>query len=252
MTEMERVLDQADRAARYQINVLILGETGAGKEVLARRIHDRSPRAAGPLVAIDCAALCASLAESTLFGHERGAFTGADRSALGLLESANGGTVFFDELGDLPLPLQAKLLRALETRTVLRVGGRQTRALDVRFVAAINVDLDRRVKEGRFRADLLFRLDGIRLSLPPLRRRPGDILRLARLFLAERSAQQLVPAPVLSDAAVVALEAHPWPGNVRELRHVIDRALALREGPRIGPEDLLLPAAMPPAMVRRC
>jgi transcriptional regulator with PAS, ATPase and Fis domain len=251
MNEMERVLALADRAARHRISVLILGETGVGKEVLARRLHRQSPRAAGPLVVVDCAALCASLAESTLFGHERGAFTGALRGAPGLLESANGGTVFFDELGDLPLPLQAKLLRAVDTRTVLPVGATRLRPLDVRFVAATNIDLDRRVAEGRFRADLLFRLDGIRLPLPPLRQRPGEILRLARLFLAEGSAQVQLPPPALSEAATAALEGHHWPGNVRELRHVIERALALHDGPRIGPEHLLLPAPPPIAAVAR-
>jgi len=244
MNEFERVEALADRVARFRISVLIVGETGAGKDVLAQRIHRRSQRAIGPLVAVDCAALCPTLAESALFGHERGAFTGAVQAKPGLLETANGGTVFLDELGDLPLTLQAKLLRALETRTIQRVGSTDSRQLDVRFLAATNVDLDQRVVEGRFRADLLFRLDGIRLTLPPLRARRHEIARLAREFLREASEREEVAVPSLAQGAVDALMLHSWPGNVRELRNVVERALALSDGRTVEPEHLLIAPAI--------
>lgn len=242
----EQIERMVDRAACFRVTVLILGETGVGKEVLAQRIHRQSPRAAAPMVAIDCAGLCPTLIESQLFGYERGAFTGAVQDKPGLFEAADGGTVFLDEVGELPLSAQVKLLRVLETRTVQRLGSTRERALDVRFVAATNRDLDREVEEGRFRADLLFRLDGIRLVLPPLRNRPAEVATLAEVFLSEASSREGMSTPMLSPAAMRALREHHWPGNIRELRNVMDRAMVLCETDTIEPEHLLLEqSAMP-------
>jgi DNA-binding NtrC family response regulator len=241
--EMRRVQALAARAAAGTINLLVLGETGAGKEVLARRIHRMSPRAGRPFVCINCAALSESLLESELFGHERGAFTGAGAAKPGLLETAPGGTVFLDEVGELPLPLQAKLLRVIESREILRVGSVRPRPIDVRFIAATNRDLEAEVAAGAFRRDLYFRLNGMTLVVPPLRERPREITALARQFLAE-----LAPAtgrrtvPRLATAARAALLAHPWPGNVRELRNVIERALLVNPGDELTELHLPKPA----------
>jgi two-component system response regulator AtoC len=231
------------RAARSSISVLILGETGVGKEVLAQKIHGWSPRADRPLVCINCAGLCETLVESELFGHERGAFTGALGTKIGLLEAADGGTVFFDEVGELPFGMQAKLLRVLETRQVLRVGSLVPRPLDVRFLAATNRDLDAEVAHGRFRADLRFRLDGLRLIVPPLRERAHEIPGLAEVFLEELCRRECRSVPVLTAAAAASLQHHTWPGNVRELRNVIERAAIICDDGRILPDDLLLPPA---------
>jgi DNA-binding NtrC family response regulator len=244
--EMQRVHALAARAAAGSINLLILGETGAGKEVLARRVHRLSARAGRPFVCINCAALSEPLLESELFGHERGAFTGATQAKPGLLETAPGGTVFLDEVGELPAALQAKLLRVIETREIVRVGSVRPRQIDVRFIAATNRDLEGEVARGTFRRDLFFRLNGMTLSLPPLRARPREIPALCRLFLTELSpaAGRKAP-PRLTAAALAQLCAHGWPGNVRELRNVIERAMLLAPGDEIGLEHL--PAAAPAA-----
>src|SRR5262245_9850025 len=228
------------RTASGLINVLILGETGAGKEVLADWIHRQSPRASGPLVCINCAAISETLLESELFGHEKGAFTGATQTKPGLLEAAAGGTVFLDEIGDMPTGLQTKLLRALENREVTRVGGLAARAIDVRFVAATNHDLETAVAEKRFRQDLYFRLNGISLTIPPLRDRPDEIEPLARRFIADAAGAAKRRAPKLAAEALELMTGYAWPGNIRELRNMVERALVLCEDGEITPEHLPL------------
>lgn len=238
-----------DRIAQSRISVLIIGETGAGKEVLAQRIHRRSLRAGKPLVTVNCAAICASLIESQLFGHQRGAFTGADQAKTGLIEAADGGTLFLDELGELSRDAQTKLLRVLEERQVLPVGSVTPRAVDVRFIAATNVDLDAATAAGRFREDLLYRLEGIRLHVPPLRSRIEEVIPAARQFLEGFSAGSGQAVPVLTPDAETALRRHTWKGNFRELRNVVERAALICSDGRIEAADLMLPDA--PAVSRR-
>jgi transcriptional regulator of acetoin/glycerol metabolism len=236
------------RLARSESEILLLGETGVGKEVLARAIHASSPRAARALLSVNCAALSETLLESELFGHERGAFTGAAQAKPGLLETAPGGTVFLDEVGELPLAMQAKLLRVIEAREIVRVGGLRPRPIDVRFIAATNRDLEAEVQRNSFRRDLFFRLAGITLVVPPLRERPLDLPRLARDMLAELARQggHRQPPP-LPDATLDALADHSWPGNVRELRNVLERALLLCDGAAVTPAHLGLGAMTAPA-----
>jgi DNA-binding NtrC family response regulator len=236
---MRAIYDQVTRIARSPINVLVLGETGVGKEVLARAVHDRSPRARAPYLELNCAALAPSLLESELFGHEKNAFTGANQARAGLLESADGGTVFLDEVGELPSLVQIKLLRVLEDHKVTRIGGRTARKLDVRFVAATNRDLEAETARGAFRQDLYFRLNGVSLVIPPLRERIVEIEPLARRFLDAASRMLDRPEPFrLSPEALRYLEHHAWPGNVRELRNVIERAAVLCSGDAIVAADL--------------
>jgi two-component system, NtrC family, response regulator AtoC len=224
------------RVARRDLNVLLLGETGAGKDVLAQRLHVLSPRRKGPLVSVNCGALSENLLESELFGHEKGAFTGAVQPKAGLIEAANGGVLFLDEVGELSPSLQVKLLRVLEERVVRRVGGLRATSVDVRIVSATNRNLAEEAAAGRFRSDLYYRLDGISLTIPPLRERPSEIVPLALLMLARLGAAESGRAPpTLSQAAIELLLAHPWPGNVRELRNIMARALVLCEGPVIEP-----------------
>ena len=229
---MKRITDVAERVARSEISVLLVGETGVGKEVFARKIHRMSTRAERPFVALNCGALSEQLLESELFGHEAGAFTGAKATKPGLLETAQGGTVFLDEVGEMPLSAQVKLLRVLEERRVLRVGGLQPRPIDVRFVSATNRDLRKEVTAARFREDLYYRLNGITLAIPPLRERVAEIPKLAGQFIAEASERAGRTPPSLAQSALERLEAHSWPGNIRELRNLVERAVVLcGEGP---------------------
>ena len=211
-----------------------------GKEILAERVHRRSARADKPFLCINCASFSEQLFESELFGHERGAFTGANETKPGLLETAPGGTVFLDEIGEIPTSLQVRLLRVLETRLVNRIGGLKARPIDVRFVAATNRNLEAEVAAGRFRRDLYFRLNGMTLHIPPLRARGGEILQLAAIFLRQFSQQQKHPPPTIDDEAQRLLERHLWPGNVRELRNMMERATLLSGGDQVRPEHLML------------
>jgi two-component system, NtrC family, response regulator AtoC len=235
MARAERLLE---RVAPGDIAVLIQGETGVGKEVLAERLHAKSKRAKHPLLRLNCGGFTESLLDSELFGHEKGSFTGADKAKPGLLESAHGGSVFLDEIGELPLGLQARLLRVLQDKKVQRVGALEPRAIDVRFISATNRDLTNEVAAGRFRQDLFYRLNGVTIWIPPLRERQGEIAALARQFLAEAAAQTGRPLE-LSRAALARIEQHAWPGNIRELRNVIERA-ALIADDEIGEEHLQL------------
>jgi DNA-binding NtrC family response regulator len=227
------------RIAASTINVLILGETGVGKEMLAESVHRESPRAGKQFLRLHCAALSESLLESELFGHEKGAFTGAVATKQGLLETAEGGTVFLDELGELSPATQVKLLRVIETREMTRVGGLKPVSINVRFVAATNRDLEAEITRGTFRSDLYFRLNGISLTIPPLRSRRGEIRTLAQTF-AERAAREIGRTPEISEQAMALLEGYSWPGNIRELRNVIERAVLLCGDDPISPEHLPL------------
>lgn len=243
-----QMLTRLRRVAASELSVLLSGESGTGKEVLARDVHAHSQRARGPFVAINCAAIPKDLLEATLFGYERGAFTGAQKSQAGKFELAHGGTLFLDEIGEMPPELQAKLLRVLQERVVERVGSHQEIALDFRLVAATNRRLEQAVREGRFREDLYFRIGVFPLEIPPLRTRVDDIDVLARHFLKRYSAPAGRPGAKLSDAALNRMRQHPWPGNVRELENVIQRALLMADTDHITPDDLGLPANMgPPA-----
>ena len=236
---MQALHQQAQLAAQSMISVLLLGETGVGKEVLAQAIHRQSPRAARPFLALNCAALPEALLESELFGNEKGAFTGAGQARPGLFEAAEGGTVFLDEVGELPMTIQVKLLRVLEERMVLRVGGRAPRAVDVRFLSATNRDLEEDVARGSFRSDVFFRLNGIAITIPPLRERVTEIPHLAAAFVANACRQlDRRAVPALSAEALSLLERYAWPGNVRELRNAIDRAVVLCAGDALLPEHL--------------
>jgi transcriptional regulator with AAA-type ATPase domain len=224
---MKNLFDLAGKVALGTIAVLVTGESGAGKEVLARAIHAASPRARGPLIEVNCAAISEQLIESELFGHERGSFTGAAGAKAGLIEAASGGTVFLDEVGELAPAAQAKLLRVVEDHRVLRVGATEARAVDVRFVAATNRDLEDEVAAGRFRGDLYYRLAAVVLEVPPLRERPVEIEPLARAFAGVAAAGLGRATPTFAAEAIAAMLAHDWPGNVRELRNAIERAVLL-------------------------
>ncbi|MEZ6187851.1 MAG: sigma-54 dependent transcriptional regulator [Planctomycetota bacterium] len=234
---MREVFDVIERVAASDVDVLVFGETGTGKELVARELHRRSERARGRFVPVDCGAIPEALMESELFGHERGAFTGAQGRRIGLLEFADKGTFFLDELGELPLLAQAKLLRALQERVIRRVGGQQEVPVDVRVVAATARDLEREVQEGAFRSDLLYRINVVTLSLPPLRERGEDVLLLAQHFLELHGREGRGPKEISAGAREV-LQHYAWPGNVRELQNVIRRGVALARGDAIEVEDL--------------
>jgi DNA-binding NtrC family response regulator len=243
-----QALDGAlQRLAGALAPVLLLGESGAGKEVAARRLHALGPRAAEPFVALNCAAIPRDLLESEVFGHERGAFTGATERRPGAAERAGRGTLLLDEVAELEPALQAKLLRLLEDRRFLRVGGTRDLPLEARIIAATNADLAGRVAEGRFRGDLYYRLAVVELRVPPLRERPEDMPGLARALLAESARQAGRPGLRLTDAAEAAMATHPWPGNVRELRNRIERAALLAPTESLGPDDIFPGATHAPA-----
>jgi DNA-binding NtrC family response regulator len=237
---MREVFAVLEKVAPSDMTVLISGGTGTGKEVVARAIHDKSKRSDGPFVVLDCGAIPKELIESTLFGHEKGAFTGAVGQRRGCFEQAQGGTIFLDEIGELDLSLQPKLLRVLENRELKRVGGSKTIGVDVRVLAATNRDLRRMVSEGSFREDLYFRLSVMQVELPPLKERAEDIELLARRFLQELAHGGGTIARSFSAEAVETLMRHDWPGNVRELRNVVERAASLADGPEIQPSEIII------------
>jgi DNA-binding NtrC family response regulator len=246
-SRLRQVLQQLHRAAATDTTVLLEGESGTGKELFARALHALSPRADGPFVAINSAAIPETLLETELFGHEKGAFTGAVARKVGRFELAHRGTLFLDEIGDLSLPLQAKVLRALEEREFERVGGTQTLRVDVRVVAATHRDLKARVAERQFRDDLYFRLSVFPIRIPPLRERPGDIVILARHFV-DKFCRELKKTPLtLSPEAIDAVRAYPWPGNVRELQNCIERAVILSDGDTLYERNLNLSVVQAPA-----
>ncbi len=235
---MLRVFDLVRKVAKSEASVLIIGESGTGKEVIARSIHGNSRRALAPFIPVDCASLPENLLESELFGHEKGAFTGAHASRPGLFEFAHGGTVFLDEIGDLTVNLQAKLLRVLQERQVRRVGGNRLVDVDVRVISATNKNLEEAVTKGGFREDLYFRLNVISIALPPLRERRGDVPLLVHHFLPRYAKESGKEVTGVSPEALELLEAYSWPGNVRELQNVLERAVVLSTGSTLRPKDL--------------
>jgi two-component system, NtrC family, response regulator len=238
--EMLRVLRNIEKLAPTDVTVLLLGESGTGKELLAHAIHRLSRRARAPFIPINCAAIPETLLESELFGHEKGAFTGAVRQSIGRIESAHRGTLFLDEIGDLPLPMQVKLLRFLQDQIVERIGGRKPVQVDVRIVCATNQDLDRMMAQGRFREDLFYRLNEVTVRVPPLRERPADAVVLASFFLRRFAAEYERATRGISSSALAAIKNHPWPGNVRELENRIKRAVVMTDGALVSAADLEL------------
>src|SRR3989344_2241591 len=238
--EMVRVCRTVEKVAPSNASILLLGGSGTGKELCARSLHDLSPRASGRFIAINCAAIPENLLESELFGYEKGAFTGAVKQTPGKIEYASGGTLFLDEVGDLPMSLQAKLLRFLQERVVERIGGREEIAVDVRVVCATHQDLPEKIRSGSFREDLYYRIGEIAVQIPPLRQRGGDILLLARMFLEQFSREQGRNLRGFSKEALTAMEAYTWPGNVRELKNRVKRAVIMAEGKQIAAADLEL------------
>ncbi len=247
---MQRVYDLVDQVAQTKTNVLVCGESGTGKELIARAVHERSPRSEKPFVAINCGAIPENLLESELFGHVKGAFTGAVQNKAGLFEAAEKGTLFLDEIGELSGALQVKLLRAIQEKRIRRVGGTSDEAVDVRIVAATNQDLETMIAENRFREDLYYRLNVIQLTLPPLRERVEDVPLLVRHFIEKFSRELDRPVEGIDPGALDRLMAYPFPGNVRELENVIERAVTLTRGPTIGadsfPPSVLRPSTSPP------
>jgi two-component system, NtrC family, response regulator AtoC len=235
---MVRVFELVRKVAAAPTTVLILGETGAGKEVIAEQLHRQSPRAAGPFMRLNCGSLPETLLESELFGHEKGAFTGADKRKLGYVEAASGGTLFLDEIGELAMPMQTRLLRVLENHRFTRVGGREEIAADLRVVAATNRNLEDEVKAGRFRQDLYFRLSAFVVRVPPLRERTAELELLSELFVRQFARRMNVAPPAIAATAMQRLRTHGWPGNVRELRNAMEHAVVIAEGGVIGVDAL--------------
>jgi len=235
---LREVIERVRLVAPSRATILIEGESGTGKELIAQAVHQASPRARGAFVAVHCAALSENLLESELFGHERGAFTGATERRVGRFESADGGTLFLDEIGEISVSTQVKLLRFLETRAIERVGGSKPLELDVRLVAATNRDLETMVRQGRFREDLFFRLNVIRIRMPPLRERADDIPLLLAHFIRQFSSENAVPALTVEPGALRTLQRYPWPGNIRELRNFSENAVVLRRGGSLTEYDL--------------
>jgi two-component system NtrC family response regulator len=235
---MQKMLRMIEKVAPTNASVLVLGESGTGKELVARAIHARSERSRCRFVAINCAAIPETLLESELFGYEKGAFTGAVRQTLGKVETAEGGTLFLDEIGDMPLALQAKLLRFLQDRVIERIGGRQPLAVDVRVVCATNQDLSTLISTQRFRQDLFYRISEVTISLPPLRERGGDAVVLANAFLKRAAASNPRAPRGFSDDALLAIQRHDWPGNVRELENKVRSATIMAGGAQITAEDM--------------
>ncbi len=249
MTNAEAIERLARQAARSRVTVLITGESGTGKGVLARAIHKESERANKPFVSVHCSALAPTLLESELFGHEKGAFTGAERRRIGRFEQASGGTIFLDEIGDVALPIQVKLLRVVQEKTFERVGGNDLLASDVRIIAATHRDLGQLVRAGRFREDLYYRLNVLHIATPPLRERSEDVLRLAAIFLARFASENGKAITGFSMRARETLLEHSWPGNIRELENVVECATVLCEGSEIDREHLPI-VAFDPSTVR--
>lgn len=243
---MQSLFKQMGRVAPLDVNVLLLGESGTGKELVARAIYHHSRRSQGPFLAINCAAIPETLLESELFGHEKGAFTGADRQRIGKFEQCHRGTIFLDEVGDMPLATQAKMLRLLQDGQFQRVGGNETLKVDVRIIAATNQNLDAMIAENRFRRDLYYRIRGVTLHLPPLLERKDDIAELAHYFLFRLNRQLGTAVQTISSEALELLEQHSWPGNVRELQSVLREALIVATGPTLLPEFLSL-SSLPPS-----
>ena len=239
MSDLNRIIRAV---AAKEVAISIVGESGTGKEVLARLVHELSHRRTGPFVPINCAAIPEALFESEVFGHERGAFTGANERARGKIEASSGGTLFLDEIGEMPLNVQAKLLRFIENRKFMRVGGSSKISVDTRLVCATLRPLEQEVKAGHFRADLYYRIQGVTVTVPPLRDRRADIAPLVHQFVAELSARHSVRPPKMSRATMAALGSYQWPGNIRELRNVIELMCLLRPGRQVRPSDL------PPAL----
>jgi Nif-specific regulatory protein len=247
-TGMTRIREQVLKVAPTNATVLLRGESGSGKEVVARAIHDASLRSSGPFVAMNCAALTPTLLESELFGHEKGAFTGATDRKAGKFEQANGGTIMLDELGEMSMEIQSKFLRILEGKPFERVGGSKPIVVDVRVIAATNKDLEQAVKDGAFRSDLYFRLRVIELRIPPLRERPEDVMLLANYFLQQFQQRSGHGPNGFSPRAIDAMKKYHWPGNVRELRNCVERAHVLSAGELAEPEDLALSHLQVPGM----
>jgi transcriptional regulator with GAF, ATPase, and Fis domain len=241
---MQAVFDKIERVAATNISVLVLGETGTGKELIAREIHRCSPRSEGPFIAVNCGAIPESLLESELFGHRRGAFTGAVENKIGSFQAADGGTLFLDEIGEMPVHLQVKLLRAIQDRTITRIGDSKATPVDIRLVSATHVNLEQAIKAGRFRDDLYYRINVISIALPPLRDRDEDVVLIARYLLERYVEDYGRPIQGFTNETVIALRKHAWPGNIRELENRLKKATVLADGPRLTPEDLDLDEAV--------